>query len=299
MNQTADAPPDVKTDAATVDRHVWATLKNSLYPGARDDSIRMVLSYCKARGLDPMKKPCHIVPMYVRGPDGKSTWRDVVFPGIYELRTTAQKTGDYMGQDKAVFGEDFDYMGQNVPVSCEVAVHRWHDKSKEKVRYSATVWFAECAGTKKPDNKPERLNARWSKAPRQMIEKCAEAAALRKAFPDELGGEMAAEEMHGANVIEGMYSEGKPVTIAPQSQSAAAAAESVPAGAEADASQEDAATQHCSKAQASLVTKRLDESGIPDKDFLRHFEIDHIDFLPFSRVDEALNWIKELVEPPA
>lgn len=299
MNQTADAPPDVKTDAATIDRHVWATLKNSLFPGAADDSIRMVLSYCKARGLDPMKKPCHIVPMYVRNADGTSTWRDVVFPGIYELRTTAMKTGLYMGQDKAVFGEDFDFLGQKVPVSCEITVQRWHEKSKEKVNYSATVWFAECAGTKKPDNEPERLNARWNKAPRQMIEKCAEAAALRKAFPDELGGEMSAEEMHGASIVDSPLAIGKPSTAAPQSQSDAAAAESAPIADEQSDSQADAATKHCSKAQANLVTKRLDESGIPEKDFLRRFEIDHLDFLPFSRVDEALNWIKELVEPPA
>ena len=40
----------------------WRTLCHSLYPGANPKSVLMVLDYCRARQLDPMKKPCHIVP---------------------------------------------------------------------------------------------------------------------------------------------------------------------------------------------------------------------------------------------
>ena len=50
-----------------IDQHIWSALKNSLYTGARDESIKMVLDYCKAAKLDPMQKPVHIVP------DRKST----------------------------------------------------------------------------------------------------------------------------------------------------------------------------------------------------------------------------------
>jgi len=49
-----------------IDQHIWSALKNSLYTGARDESIKMVLDYCKAAKLDPMQKPVHIVPMSVK-----------------------------------------------------------------------------------------------------------------------------------------------------------------------------------------------------------------------------------------
>lgn len=56
---------------------LMAVLRSSLYPGAKDESIKMVVGYCKAAGLDPMLKPVHIVPMDV--PTGKKDsegWRD-------------------------------------------------------------------------------------------------------------------------------------------------------------------------------------------------------------------------------
>ena len=43
---------------------LMGVLRNSLYPGAKDESIKMVIGYCKASGLDPMQKPVHIVPMW-------------------------------------------------------------------------------------------------------------------------------------------------------------------------------------------------------------------------------------------
>jgi phage recombination protein Bet len=69
-------------------------LRNSLYPGAQDSSIKMVISYCKASGLDPMRKPVHIVPMW----DSKTkSMRDVIMPGIGSYRSDAAKSGQYAG----------------------------------------------------------------------------------------------------------------------------------------------------------------------------------------------------------
>lgn len=173
----------------------WHTLANSLFPGAAQRSVLMVIDYCKARGLDPLKKPCHIVPMKVNG-----SYVDVVMPGIYELRTTAQRTGEYMGHSKPEYGPLEDYKGVNAPAWCHIIIYRWHAASKTKVEFPVTVFFEEAVGetwdkkAKPPGYMP---NARWKKAPRQMLTKCAEAAGLREAFPDALGGEMSAEEMTG------------------------------------------------------------------------------------------------------
>jgi hypothetical protein len=46
-------------------------------------------------------------------------------------------------------------------------------------------------------------NEMWQSRPEGQIEKCAEAAALRKAFPEELGNELTAEEMAGRAIDAG------------------------------------------------------------------------------------------------
>ena len=177
----------------------WRTLCNSLYPGASPNSVLMVWDYCVARKLDPLKKPCHIVPMEVKK-SGTNVfeWRDVVMPGIYEHRTTAQRTGQYLGHSKPEYGPVEDYGGVSAPLWCELAVYRWNEAARQRVDFPVRVYFSEVVATKR-DGTP---NARWSRAPIQMLTKCAEAAALREAFPDEIGGEATAEEMDGQRHID-------------------------------------------------------------------------------------------------
>jgi RecT family len=43
----------------------------------------------------------------------------------------------------------------------------------------------------------------WSNRPVGHLEKCAEAGALRRAFPDEIGNALTAEEMEGQHAIDG------------------------------------------------------------------------------------------------
>jgi phage recombination protein Bet len=175
----------------------WRTLMNSLFPGAKGESVLLVWDYCKARNLDPLKKPCHIVPMEIKVGSAYE-WRDVVMPGIYELRTTAQRTGEYLGHAKPTYGEVVEHAGVTAPVSCDFTVYRWNQLAGQRAEFPVTVYFAEVVATKRDG----KANARWSKAPIQMLTKCAEAAALREAFPDELGGQQTAEEMDGQRAID-------------------------------------------------------------------------------------------------
>lgn len=189
VEMTPNLPPSVVRRGITDGQ--WRTLMNNLYPGASGESVLMVWDYCQARKLDPLKKPCHIVPMKVKQ-GSEYVWRDVVLPGIYEYRTTAHRTGQYLGHSTPVYGEAFDCGGVTAPSYCEMTMYRWNPIAGQKAEYPVKVLFNEYVALK--DGKP---NQRWAKAPLQMITKCAEAAGLREAFPDEFGGTHTAEEMEG------------------------------------------------------------------------------------------------------
>lgn len=180
----------------------WRTLANTLYPGAAPQSVLMVVDYCAARKLDPLKKPCHIVPMQVKdAKTGSYSWRDVVLPGIYEYRTTATRTGLYLGHSKPEYGEVREFCGTEAPEWCEMTVYRWSEAAKQKIEYPVRVYFRECAATKRDrSGGAVTLNDRWNRAPIQMLTKCTEAAGLREAFPDEIGGEPTADEMEGRTI---------------------------------------------------------------------------------------------------
>jgi hypothetical protein len=135
----------------------WRTLCKNLYPGAHPESVLMVWDYCKARQLDPLKKPCHIVPMKVKNAaTGQYEWRDVVMPGIYEYRTTAQRTGDYLGHSKPAYGDDVEMFGVTAPEWCELTVYRWNAKSGQRVEFPVCVFFKEACAVTKKDTRPDR-----------------------------------------------------------------------------------------------------------------------------------------------
>ena len=79
--------------------------------------------------------------------------------------------------------------GVKAPEWCKHTVYRWNQLAKLKVAYTVTTKFAEVCGTKAagPNDKTLVANGRWERAPFQMLTKCAEAAALREAFPEEIG----------------------------------------------------------------------------------------------------------------
>ena len=175
-------------------------LQSSLYPGASLPSVKMVLGYCKAAGLDPMRKPVHIVPMW----DGKAKqMRDVVMPGIGLYRTDASRTDEHVGTDKPVYGPmvEYDLSGHKitVPEWCEVTVYRL--KNGVKCAYTAEEYWIENYATAGKDTTAP--NAMWKKRARGQLAKCAEAQALRKAFP-EVGSQPTADEMEGKQIDMGM-----------------------------------------------------------------------------------------------
>lgn len=188
-----------KTEAGALalpEAELLGVLRSSLYPGAADASIKMVLGYCKAAGLDPMQKPVHIVPMW----DGKAgQMRDVVMPGVTLYRTQASRSGSLAGVSEPEFGPMFTESigGQSItyPEWCKVTVRR-QLASGHVADFTATEYWLENYAVKGGKEKSIAPNAMWTKRPRGQLAKCAEAQALRKAFP-ELGAAPTAEEMEG------------------------------------------------------------------------------------------------------
>jgi phage recombination protein Bet len=187
---------NARTTADQSQRELIEVLESSLYPGAKPQSIGLVLGYCKAAGLDPMLKPVHIVPMW----DGKQgAMRDVVMPGVGLYRTQASRTGQFAGMGAPEFGPD---VTQNVggvsvtfPDWCRITVRRALP-SGIVAEFTAVEFWMENYAVKGGKEKSVAPNAMWARRPRGQIAKCAEAQALRKAFP-ELGSMPTADEMEG------------------------------------------------------------------------------------------------------
>jgi phage recombination protein Bet len=185
------------TALATQDAaQLTAVLRNSLYPGASDASIGMVIAYCKQTGLDPMQKPVHIVPMW----DGKAKqMRDVIMPGVGLYRTQAARTGQCAGITEPEFGPDktMTLGGAQVtfPEWCKVTVKR-RLSNGAVADFTAIERWLENYAQKGGQEKSIAPNAMWMKRPYGQLAKCAEAQALRKAFP-EFAAAMTAEEMEG------------------------------------------------------------------------------------------------------
>lgn len=187
--------------SATPDDELVRVLGQSLYPGARPESIRLVLAWCKATGRDPMKKPIHIVPMRVKDQQtGKYEWRDTLMPGIGTYRSDAATTGQYAGLDEPEYGPDVrgdvDGCELTYPAWCKVTVKRLVG-GQERSFSAKELWLENYAS----GEGGKGVNAMWRKRPYGQLAKVAEAQALRKAFPDECGQTNTTDEMEGKTFV--------------------------------------------------------------------------------------------------
>ncbi len=207
--------------APMTEQDLMKVLQSSLYPGAAPESIKMVLGYCRAAGLDPMLKPVHIVPMYAATGDKdqkgrviKAT-RDVIMPGIGLYRIQAARTGQYAGQDAPVFGPMVEatfqvkktewrngqatdsYVEKTIayPEWCSITIYRLIGGFRSA--FTAVEFWTENYATAGRDT--DAPNEMWSRRVRGQLSKCVEAQALRKAFP-EVGQAPTAEEMEGRHI---------------------------------------------------------------------------------------------------
>ena len=193
---------------------VWRVLVEQTFPAAKTiEAVLMALAYCKQRNLDIFKRPVHIVPMW----DAKKrAYVETVWEGIASIRTTASRTGAYAGIDAVEYGptirtefrgekdvwEDRQKTGTEefkkaveYPEWASVVVYRMING--QRCPYHAKVYWRETYATM---GKMEVPNDMWAKRPFGQLDKCVEAAALRKAFPEELGNTYTVDEMEGRTI---------------------------------------------------------------------------------------------------
>lgn len=136
------------------------TVRNVLAPDLNDQELSLFALVAQRSGLDPFARQVYAVK---RG--GKVTFQT----GIDGYRSIAERTGEYGGSDEPDYGP----MDNGHPEWARVTVYRL--KGAVRIPQSATAYWSEFH--------PGGNQPMWQKMPRNQLAKCAEALALRKAFP--------------------------------------------------------------------------------------------------------------------
>ncbi len=165
-------------------------LKDLYFKTASDEEFLLFLHACEKTSLDPMMKQIYPVKRY------DSTLKRecmTIQTGIDGYRLVAERTGRYAPGKETTY--TYDKNGQILSATAYVKKltkdGTWHE-------IPATAYFSEyCQKTK--DGSPAMM---WQKMPHNQLAKCAEALALRKAFPNELSGLYTREEMMQSQTVE-------------------------------------------------------------------------------------------------
>jgi phage recombination protein Bet len=178
-----------------------AALRQIGVEGAPNADLAIFLNFAKRTGLDPFARQIYMIG---RNSQGGKKW--TIQASIDGLRIVAERSGDYAGQTPVEFcGADGiwrDVWASNeYPVAARVGVLR-HGFTAPLY---AVAYFDEYVQTS--NGKPTSM---WASKPKLMLAKCAEALALRKAFPNDLAGLYTADEM-GHPEARGVVSEPAPI----------------------------------------------------------------------------------------
>jgi phage recombination protein Bet len=162
--------------APVVTRDQLELVRRTVAAGATDAELELFLFDCQRRGVHPLDRLIHFT---------KRSGRYTPITSIDFLRGRAHDTGEMAGSDDPIFDKD--------ARTATVTVYRL--TRGQRYAYSATARYAEYV----PDPGPNgRGDVMWKRMPHVMLGKCAEALALRKAFPQQLGGLYVKEELEQA-----------------------------------------------------------------------------------------------------
>lgn len=151
-------------------------VKRTIAPDATEAELQLYFYDCSRRGVHPLDKLLHFTKR-----QGKYT----PITSIDLFRMRADSTGVHLGTDEPL------YQGvKGTPdFAAMVKVHKL--VAGQKATFTGTARWSEYFPG-------EQQGFMWKKMPHLMLGKCAEALALRKAFPAQLHGLYVQEEMDQA-----------------------------------------------------------------------------------------------------
>jgi phage recombination protein Bet len=154
-------------------------ITNTIAKGASKDELALFLYRCKSMGLDPLKPGQIYFIKYGTGPGS-------IVVGIEGFRSKAAKTGKLSGINRGVTKDE---KGKLIGAWAEVHRKDWTHPAREEV----------------PLSEYDSGRGNWKTMPETMLKKVAEAACLRMAFADDLGGVYLEEELDQSKPVIGNH----------------------------------------------------------------------------------------------
>lgn len=217
------------SDAGELSAQQVELLRRTVCRGGTDDEVQLFVATAQRLRLDPFARHIFAVRRWDRDAQREVMQAQVSIDGF---RAVADSTGKYAGQTHPQWcGADGEWrlvwLGDDPPAAARVGVHRigFVEPLYRVARYESYVQL-----TRDKKTSQMRANAMWAKMPEVMLAKCAEALALRSAFPHELSGVYTPDEMGQADTphpLDERHDEPTPTPAKPAQQAAAPAGRAV------------------------------------------------------------------------